>query len=122
MNIGGRVESVRFNVVPLLAVDVIIGCDFFDTHIEPIRPRKCIVELNDGTAVPIVGRTDKRPTGSIPLPEEQVYIPAARRPPNMVRIEEEINLAPEPLIWVKAKTQTQGLITIEPYAPLYNKN
>ena len=28
VNIGGRVESVRFNVVPRLSVDVIIGCDF----------------------------------------------------------------------------------------------
>ena len=38
VNIGGRIESVRFNVVPRLAVDVIIGCDFCDKHIEAIRP------------------------------------------------------------------------------------
>jgi len=93
--IGGRVESVQFNVVPRLAVDVIIGCDFCDKHIEAIRPRKCIVELDDGTAVPIVRRPDKRPAGAIPLPDEQVYIPTGRRPPNKVRLEEEITLAPE---------------------------
>ena len=28
VNIGGRIDSVRFNVVPRQAVDVIIGCDF----------------------------------------------------------------------------------------------
>ena len=65
--------------------------------------------------------TDKRPAGAIPLPDEQVYIPAGRRPPNRVRLEEEITLAPESQTWVKVKTQTQGLITIEPYAPLYHK-
>ena len=61
VTIGGQVESVRFIVVPRLAVDVIIGCDFFDKHIEAIRPRKCIVKLGDGTAVQIVRRSDKRP-------------------------------------------------------------
>ena len=106
-------------MVPRLALDVIISCDFCDEHIEAIRPRKCIVELEDGTAVPIVRRPDKRPAGSIPLPDEQVYISACRRPPNKVRLEEEINLAPESQTCVKVKTQTQGLIKIEPYAPLY---
>ena len=72
VNIGGRVESVQFNVVPQLSADVLIGCDFCDKHIEASRPRKCIVELDDGTAVPIVRRSDKRPAGAIPLPDEQV--------------------------------------------------
>ena len=38
-----------------------------------------------------------------------------------MRLEEEVTLAPESQTWVKVKTQTPGLITIEPYAPLYHK-
>ena len=121
VNIGGRVETVRFNVVPRLAVDVIIGCDFCDKHIEAIRPRKRLVELDDGTTVPIVRLPSKRATGSIPLPDEQQYVPPDRRASNKVKVVERTVLAPESQNWVQVTTDCEGLVTIAPYGPLYSK-
>ena len=112
VNIGGRVETVRFNVVPRLAVDVIIGCDFCDKHIEAIRPRKRLVEIDDGTTVPIVRRPSKRATGSIPLPDEQQYVPPDRRARNKVKVVERTVIAPESQNWVQVITDCEGLVTI----------
>lgn len=119
VELGGRIESVRFNVVPRLAVEVILGCDFCDKHVEAIRPRKRLVELDDGTTIPIVRRPDRRPQGSIPLPEEQEYVPASRRASNKVRATKRTVLKPESQTWVEVRCEAQGLVTIEPYAPLY---
>ena len=121
VNIGGRVEVVKFNVVPRLAVDVIIGCDFCDKHVEAIRPRRRLVELDDGTTVPIVRRPDKRPPGAIPLPEEQVYVPSDKRASPKVKVAEKVTLQPESQTWVKVRTESEGLVIVQPYAPLFQR-
>ena len=45
------VESI---VCDSLAGPVILGCDFCDKHVESILPRQRLVELEDGTTIPIV--------------------------------------------------------------------
>ena len=57
---GSRIEIVKFNVVERLGTDVILGCDFCDKHAESIRPRKLIIDLANGTAVPILKRPESR--------------------------------------------------------------
>lgn len=54
-------EIIRFNVAKRLATAIIIGWDFCNEHIEAIRPRKCEIELADGTVVPIIRQPDKSP-------------------------------------------------------------
>lgn len=39
VNIGGIVETVRFNVVERQATEVILVCDYCDKYVEIIRPR-----------------------------------------------------------------------------------
>lgn len=72
VNIGGSVETVRFNVVELLATQVILGCDYCDKNAdENIRRRQRIIELADATTVPIIRKQEPRAKDAILLPEEQ---------------------------------------------------
>lgn len=64
VHIGKKVETFfpmctwRFTVTLFVAdrlgAPIILGCDLFDKQIEAIRPRKRVVENDDGTSVPIV--------------------------------------------------------------------
>ena len=117
--IGSRKDIVTFYVVDRLATDVILGCDYCDRHIEAIKPRKRLVELDDGTTVPIVRRPDKRKNDSVPLPDEQVYAPAKGRINDKITTFEEKRLEPDTQTWVKVVTNTHGLIQVESLPKLY---
>ena len=54
MELGKRFEAVSFYAVESLCTQVLLGCDFCDKHVESIRPLKRVVELDDGTTVPII--------------------------------------------------------------------
>ena len=56
VQLGTRTLVTPFLVVPKLAVPALLGADFCDEHVEAIRPRRRIVELDDGTTIPIVRR------------------------------------------------------------------
>lgn len=56
-----------FNVVKRLSTEVILGCDFCDKHIESIRHLHILVELNDGTTIPIKRQAFERKKTSVPL-------------------------------------------------------
>lgn len=71
VDIGRSVETVRFHVVERLATQVILGCSYCDKPIESIRPRQQMVELANGTIVPIVRKPSPRDKVSNPLEEEQ---------------------------------------------------
>lgn len=62
VELGPRIEVVQFNVVEGLANQVILECDFCLKHVEAIRPRKRVVELDDGTTVPIIRAPSSRAT------------------------------------------------------------
>ena len=119
---GSRREIVTFYVVERLATEAILGCDFCDRHIEAIRPRKRIVELDDGTTVPIVRRPDKRKNDTVPLPDEQVYIPATKRVDNKIIVYEEKKLLPQTQTWVRVVTNKHGLIMVDTIAKLFNNH
>ena len=78
VQVGKRREVVKFNVVERLGTDVILGCDYCDKHVESIRPRKRLVELDDGSTVPILKRPEGRATNAVPLPAKQEYVPPER--------------------------------------------
>lgn len=61
VKLGNKMETVKFFVSELLAAAAIIGCYFCDKHIEEIRPQQRTVELDDGTTVTIVRKTDRNP-------------------------------------------------------------
>ena len=118
--VGMRTDIVRFNVVEKLGTDVIIGCDYCDKHIEAIRPRKRVVEMDDGTTVPIIRKPSGRSIDSVPLPEEQEWIPAKGRRGGKVHVTESVTLPPETQTWVKVRTEEHGLVMIDPNARMYD--
>ena len=122
IDIGGRVEIMDFKVVERLAVPVILGCDYCDKHVEAIRPRQRVVELDDGTTVPILRKPPTRPHGAIPLPEQQEYIPSKRRASTKVQTTKKTVLQPESHNWVNVVTAQAGLVTIEPLQRLYERH
>lgn len=67
-DIGGSVETIRFNVVERCESKCIIGCDYCDKNVETIRPRKSIIELEEGAIVLIIRKPALIPKDIIPLP------------------------------------------------------
>lgn len=54
VDIGGRVEMVKFKVVERLALPIIVGCGYCETYVESVKLKQRTLELDDGTAVPIL--------------------------------------------------------------------
>jgi len=122
VDIGGRVEVINFKVVERLAVPVILGCDYCDKHVEAIKRRQRIVELDDGTIVPIIRKPPARPQGAIPLPEQQLFIPKRRRRSTKIQTTGKTILKPESHDWVEVVTDKEGLVIIEPFHKLYERH
>lgn len=65
--------NVKFTARRSLGAPAILGANFWDRFAEAIHSSKELVELVDGSTVPIVRRSMKRPPSSAPLPIEQKY-------------------------------------------------
>ena len=98
-------EIISFKVFERLAVPVILGWDYCEKHVEAIKPRQRIVELDDGTTVPIIRKPPPRQEGSIPLPEQQEYVPSKRRSSTKIQTTRKTTLQPESHNWVEVVTQ-----------------
>lgn len=69
--LGSRTEMLLFYVADLLATSIILGCDFFDKHVEAIHLSRRLVELTDGITVLIIRKPRKRHLDSPQFREEQ---------------------------------------------------
>ncbi len=116
--IGTRSEIVTFYVAERLATTVILGCDFCDRYIESIRPRRRLIQLDDGSTVPIVRKPDKRADNSVPLPEDQEFTPRKGRISPKVTVHKNVTIQPQRQTWVEVVTDVPGLISVEPIAKL----
>ena len=88
---GNRVENISFYVVERLTTQVILVCDFCDKHVEEIKPQQRLVEMDDGTTVPIL-RTSVRKANAVPLPPEQEFVPKKRRQSMRLAVAESVFL------------------------------
>ena len=122
VELGSRLEVVQFNVVEKLAVDIILGCDFCDKHVEAIRPRRSNVELDDGTTIPIIRRPSTGHKDAVPLPEAQEWVRKPRRKSNKISVHEPIILQPETQTFVTVTCEHDGLILVEPDEKLYERH
>ena len=122
LRIGDRSETVRFNVVERLGTDVIVGCDYLDKNVEAIRPRKRVVELDDGTTVPILGRGTRSKTLQGTIPEEEQLPSKAPRASRKITVTKPATLKPNSQTWVEVSTQTSGLVLVEPNKKLYDSH
>lgn len=73
VELGTRLEVVKFNVFERLSTEAILGCDFCDKHVEEIRTHQRLVELDNCTAAPNIRHPFERKKNSAPLPEKQEF-------------------------------------------------
>ena len=107
VQIGTSSEYVKFYVAENLATSVILGCDFCDRHVEAIKPRLAIVEMDDGSTVPIV-RQPSKPNTNIPLPDEQNFTSRKKRESTKIKTTGVVKLQPATQTWVEVTTKRKG--------------
>lgn len=71
VRLNDHTETVIFYIAERLAAPALLSCDFCEKHVESIRPRMRIVELEDGSSVSIVRAPRTRTATDKPLPHEQ---------------------------------------------------
>ena len=112
----------QFIVCEKLAVRVILGCQFCDQHVEAIRPRKRIVEMDDGSTVPIVRnptaprRSSNNLAKALDMPREKTEAQKHK-----VRASGLTRLEPGSHNWVKVVTRASGTVFLEPADRLHQK-
>ena len=122
LRIGNRSETVRFNVCERLGTDVIVGYDYLDKHVEAIRPRKRLIELDDGTSVPILGRGTRSKKLQGTIPEEEQLPTKMPRVSRRISVHKPAILKPGSQTWIEAITQSSGLVLVEPNKKLYESH
>ena len=76
---GDRTMRCTFIACERLAAPVNLAYDFNDKFVGANYPRRKLVELDDGTKIPIVRKPAARAANSPPLQSEQEYSPQAGR-------------------------------------------
>ena len=122
--LGNRIVKVEFIVCERLAAPVILGCDFCDRFVEAIFPRKRLIEMDDGTTVPITRRSLRHPYKQVRTDlkkDEAEKLPYGRRVSLKLRVAKNVVLPPETQTWVTVTTKRHGLAVIQPNDDLYHR-
>jgi hypothetical protein len=122
VRVGTQTTRQQFIVVENLAVSVILGCQFCDTHVEAIRPRKKDVVLDDGSTVPIIRNPTAVRRCLNPL-TKAVSAPAKvkKRSEERVWACRKTELKPNAHTWVPVSSHASGTVFLEPHELLYQK-
>ena len=120
VRLGTYLVKVDFIVCDRLAAPVILGCEYCDRFVEAIRPRKKLVELEDGSTIPITRRSLTRPPRAPPLLPSQEFVKSPGRTSPKVKVAKAIELPPESQTWVTVTSQRRGLNVLQPNDKLYS--
>ena len=121
VRLGRLVSLADFIICQQLAAPMILGADYCDRFVEAIRPRKKLIELDDGSTVPIVRRPLKRHPKLTPLPEGLDYDRTSGRVSPKVRAAETIIIPAKSQAWITVTTARHGLGVIQPNEDLYKR-
>jgi len=116
VQLGTRTLVASFLVVPKLAVPALLCADFCDEHVETIRPRRRIVELDDGTTIPIVRRrfnNSLRDESSTYAKLPEIRPNRRGNKQNVLRSTTNVWIPPNSQRGIEVKTTGHGLMTIE---------
>ena len=105
---------MEFLVCERLATDLIIGCDYFDLHVEEILPWKLLFKLDDRTNVPIVRNASATPPNSPMMPPELVLVKTPSRRNTSVSVTNCVTLKPGANARTDVATRREGTVNIEP--------
>ena len=119
VRLGHFLCLVEFIVCRSLAASAILGADYCDRFVEAIRPKKKLVELEDGSTIPIVRRPHRRTPRMAPLPPDMEYPDKNGRISPTVKMAESITIEPHNQAWVKVTTKRRGLVILQPSPKLY---
>jgi hypothetical protein len=92
--------TVRFVVVSQLAVPMLLGCDFINTHVKTINPKDASVTLSDDSQVPLLSR----------IQSKHLVNQAT------VRCSKSVTIAPYTEAVIRVKSPIAGLCTLHPIA------
>ena len=93
VQVGNCKDHVVFYVAPSLAAPVILGCDFCDRHVEAIQPRRRVVEMDDGSTIPILRTKSSRRLDEVDLIEDDPLTERRDRSPR-VQVRRAMRLEP----------------------------
>ena len=119
--LGSYETRVNFVVCERLSVPVILGCDFCDRYVEAIMPRQKMVELDDGSTVPIIRVPSTRARDAVPLPAPLRYPTAADPPAPKVHASRSYKLQPRSQTWIEVVSKHHGVGVVEPLPLLYER-
>lgn len=103
-------EFATFFKTEKLSTSMILGCDFCVRHLEAMRSRSCLVQLDEGMTVPIVLRLSARPQDAQPLLADQVYVPRKKHMSPKIDVAYCTTPPAESQTWVQMKTKREGLV------------
>ena len=117
-----RTIKCKFIVCERLVAPVILCCDFNDKFVEAVYPRRKVVELDDGTKVPIVRKPTARRADALPLPSEQEYDNEPGRVSQKRKVSRPVIMQSGTQVWVHVINGRTGLSILEPKPQLYAKH
>lgn len=82
--------------------------------IEAIKPLQRIVELDDGTTVPITRNPGGRSRNAVPLPDAKQFPKGTKRALTEIRVSQAITIQPETQTFVTVNKYQAVLIAVEP--------
>ena len=120
VQIGIKTEGFQLLVAEKLATAVILGCDYCDQHVESIKPRRRIIEMDYGSTTPIVRRAWQSQVESL-LPEEQMDKERKKSNSPKFMVTEYTRLRPECQNFVTVTTRREDVIMVGPQRQLCEK-
>ena len=121
VRLGNFSSRIEFIVCKTLAAPAILGADFCDRFVSAIRPSQKIVELDDGSSVPIVRRplrNASRRSGP-PLPKDMRDPDTSGRVSPNIKAAETLTVPAQSQAWVKVSTKRHGNIVVQPLPKLF---
>ena len=122
VRLGRLLVRVEFIVCDTLAAPVILGADYCDKFVEAIRPRQKLVELEDGSSVPITRRPMKRVGSVKSLPFHPEDSKSEGRLSPKVKAATTTVIPPESQRFVLVTSVRCGLLVVQPHTPLYDRH
>ncbi|CAN8069585.1 unnamed protein product [Agarophyton chilense] len=119
VRLGRFVVLVDFIVCKTLAAPVVLGCDYCDKFVEAIRRRRKLVELDDGSMVPIVRKPMRRCPEAPPLPLSMEYGKSRGLVSPRIRVAKSAMPKAQTQTWVQVRTERHGLVVIQPNTRMY---
>lgn len=119
VKIGNFTARQPFVVVRQLGADALLGCTFIDKHVQQVRPKMKMVELNDGTRAPIQRRPQVAATSRSSTENPRVRAPIKHSA--KLRMCRRVIIPAGSELAVQVFSGTSGVRVLSPLPDLYSR-